>query len=133
MSVSVNEDQRPTVGHSVNKKWRWTCPDCGEQGPANTPEDLTAGNTHAAKHTTGPFDRMPQLHITEVVPPWDNLNRANAIVDQIDRCRRIQGALKTAFKQQILDGGWTAALDHPLHKMASARILELEDELRRLI
>lgn len=125
MSESVNKDHE--------KRWRWTCPECGEQGPANTPEDLEDGTSHAARHTSGPFERMPQLHITEVVPPWDNLDRANVIVDQIERCRRVQTALKTAFKQQILDGGWTAAIDHPLFRQASARIVELEDELRRLI
>lgn len=62
-----------------------------------------------------------------------NLARAMQIVTDIDICRGVLDALKRAFKDQELDGGWRAALSHPLYVSTEERIASLEDELRGLI
>lgn len=62
-----------------------------------------------------------------------NLARAMQIVTDIDICRGVLDALKRAFKSQELDGGWKAALTHPLYVDTEAHIASLEDELRGLI
>jgi hypothetical protein len=63
---------------------------------------------------------------------WD-LARAMQIVTDIDICRGVLDALKRAFKDQELDGGWRTALTHPLYAQTEAHIASLEDELRGLI
>lgn len=62
-----------------------------------------------------------------------NLSTAMRIVTDIDVCRGVLDALKRAFKDQELDGGWQTALTHPLYLSTEARIANLEDELRGLI
>ena len=62
-----------------------------------------------------------------------NLARAMQIIADIDICRGVLDALKRAFKNEELDGGWRTALTHPLYVSTEARIASLEDELRGLI
>jgi hypothetical protein len=64
--------------------------------------------------------------------PW-NLDRARMITTEIMELGTLQGALKAAFRNDELDGGWKAALDHPLYIQAEERIVSLREELRGLI
>jgi len=62
-----------------------------------------------------------------------NLDKAVQIVAELDRLRAVQRELKAAFKNDELDGGWKAALDHPLYQQASERIAALQEDLKILI
>lgn len=62
-----------------------------------------------------------------------NLWRAAEIDDEIRKLEGLQARLKRAFKDDEIDGGWKAALTHPLYLKAEARIASLNDELKGLI
>lgn len=63
----------------------------------------------------------------------NNLDQAIAIVARIAQCIAVQNELKRAFKDDELDGGWKAALTHPLYLQAEAEVSALRDELKGLI
>lgn len=62
-----------------------------------------------------------------------NLNKAIAVTERIDQLKRVQSAIKFAFKHRELEGGINAAPNHPLHIQAEEEILELQEELTFLI
>lgn len=62
-----------------------------------------------------------------------NLGRASMIVNELADLAGVQSALKAAFKNDELDGGWKTALEHPLYLQAEARKASLQDELKGLI
>lgn len=62
-----------------------------------------------------------------------NLVIGREYMAEIRDCRDIQAELKRAFKDDALDGGWRAALTHPLYLQAEARITELQGLMKGLI
>lgn len=64
---------------------------------------------------------------------YSNLVRAKDIVHEIDELRALQRELKSAFKNDELDGGWRAALQHPLYLDAERAIEKLQEQLKILI
>lgn len=62
-----------------------------------------------------------------------NLDRAKEYIAEIHSLRNVQKELKNAFLDQELDGGWRAALEHPLYLQAQASIDALQEQLRLLI
>jgi len=65
--------------------------------------------------------------------PVTNLEKAAVIVRAIADIRAVQVELKAAFKGDELDGGWRAALTHPLYLDAEAAIADLREQLKVLI
>lgn len=65
--------------------------------------------------------------------PVDNLSKAIAIVTRIGQCVIVQKSLKDAFRNDQLEGGWQAALDHPIYLDAEAEIARLQEEFKALI
>lgn len=62
-----------------------------------------------------------------------NLSDALGAVVLIDSLKRLQQTLKAAFKDDELDGGWQAALKHPLYIEAQEHIDSLHEQLKGLI
>lgn len=62
-----------------------------------------------------------------------SLEKAMRIVGEIDLLRGVQRELKAAFKDDELNGGWKAALDHPLWGWAEQRIAALHEDMKGLI
>lgn len=62
-----------------------------------------------------------------------SLAKAEQIVGEIDLLRGVQRELKAAFKDDELNGGWKAALEHPLWGWAEQRIAALHEEMKGLI
>lgn len=63
----------------------------------------------------------------------NDVERATTIVRELNELAGVQSALKAAFKNDELDGGWKTALEHPLYLQAEARKASLQDELKGLI
>lgn len=63
----------------------------------------------------------------------NNLDDAREIVNEIAELRAAQEELKRAFKNDDLEGGWRAALTHPLYLSAAERIETLHEQLKGLI
>jgi len=70
-------------------------------------------------------------HLLDARGPSD-LDSAATIVARIDSLVRVQAELKRAFKDDELDGGWRAALTHPLYLRCESAIADLRQELTLL-
>ena len=66
---------------------------------------------------------------------WMNLNLEDGkkIDQEISELESLQKRLKSAFAEDELEGGWKAALTHPLYIEAQRSIDRLKDELKLLI
>lgn len=62
-----------------------------------------------------------------------SMMKATQIVQKISILRQTQDELKRAFKDDALNGGWRAALTHPLYLEAEKNIIELRESLKELI
>lgn len=76
-------------------------------------------------------DLVRECHEVPDVP--ENLERALALVERIERMRAIQRELRSAFARSELDGGAKAAPDHPLYRDAEAELERLHAALMILI
>lgn len=62
-----------------------------------------------------------------------NLVKSRALYRERQELKGVQDALKAAFKGDELDGGWRAALSHPLYLKIEGRLAEIDEELKGLI
>lgn len=75
---------------------------------------------------------IPNLRNT-YIQEYSNLDKAIVITEDIRQCKAVMKALKDAFSYRDLEGGYKAALTHPLYLDAEAKVAELEEELTLLI
>lgn len=62
-----------------------------------------------------------------------DLEKAKALVKEIDELLQLQKTIKLAFAKDELDGGWKTALEHPLYLEAENQLQELFSEMKGLI
>jgi hypothetical protein len=62
------------------------------------------------------------------VDSFNNLDRAEEIVAEIENTIRVQKAIRAAFAQNQLDGGVKAADAHPLMIQATAKLAQLQQD-----
>lgn len=86
-----------------------------------------------AAQTMTPLTAAEAQRLLDRYESVDNLSKAAEIIAEIDECVRVQKALKDAFRNDQLDGGWQAALEHPLYLQAEGRIALLQSQLKELI
>lgn len=89
-------------------------------------------------HTTVHRDGAAWLFVGDepmVTHEWilTNLERAAAIIAEIEQVRAVQRELRSAFAGSELDGGAKAAVEHPLYQDATRRLAALHEALMLLI
>lgn len=89
------------------------------------PRDVARFLEGVAEWADRPMSRNEARRLLDRSAGWTNRQKAQAIAVEMEELRTIQKELKGAFHESGLDGGWKAALQHPLY-------VEAEEELKRL-